>query len=467
MTPDSELLGRYARTRSEDAFTELVRRHVNLVYSAALRQVSGDAHHARDVAQTVFTDLARKAGSLACRASLTGWLYTSTRFAAAKIVRTERRRHHREDKFMRDPTNEISAGVSPGTDWEKFHPVLDDAMHELNEDDREAVLLRYFENRQFAEMGARLDLNENAARMRVERALEKLRVIFAKRGITTGAALASLISAHAVQMAPAGLATTLAMTSLAAAGTGTTLTLLEFMTATQFKLGISTLAIASAATAFVVQHQTHTQLRGVNESLRRQISQLRTDNENLSNRLAQIGGTTKLSDDQFNELLNLRGEVGVLQQQNESSQRFRTELLQRSQASNLTNDNWMNTENARNDLNDAIRSYLERHDQLLPTDFEELRDYFPTNSPSYFVEKDKFEFLSNVPIKRELSTNGIWGSKIYFRERVPRQNEDGKQVRIYGFIDGEIFEVHSDWLKSDNEDFDAFERQHSISPPSQ
>ena len=108
-------------------------------------------------------------------------------------------------------------------------------MHELKETDREAILLRYFENRQFAEVGAKLGLNENAARMRVERALEKLRAIFAKRGITTAAALASVISANAVQMAPASLAATLATTSIAAAGTGTTFTLLKIMTATHIQ----------------------------------------------------------------------------------------------------------------------------------------------------------------------------------------------------------------------------------------
>ena len=177
------------------------------------------------MAQTVFTDLARKAGSLARRESLTGWLYTSAHFAAAKIVRTENRRRDREEKFMREPTNESRAGFQPAqsapeADWEKVRPALDDAMHELKETDREAILLRYFENRQFAEVGEKLGLNENAARMRVERALEKLRAIFAKRGFTTAAALASVISANAVQMAPASLAATLATTSIAAAGTG-------------------------------------------------------------------------------------------------------------------------------------------------------------------------------------------------------------------------------------------------------
>src|SRR5471030_590304 len=136
MTPDPELLRRFAEAGSEAAFAELVQRHVNLVYSAALRQVNGDAHLAQDVAQTVFTDLARKAGSLARRETLTGWLYTSAHFAAAKIIRGENRRRDREEKFMREPTNESSAGVSPAPsapDWEKLRPTLDDAMHELKE----------------------------------------------------------------------------------------------------------------------------------------------------------------------------------------------------------------------------------------------------------------------------------------------------------------------------------------------
>src|SRR6476646_7173615 len=71
MNSDSELLCRYVEARCEDAFAELVRRHVNLVYSAALRQVNGDAHLAQDVAQNVFADLARKAATLSRRLALT------------------------------------------------------------------------------------------------------------------------------------------------------------------------------------------------------------------------------------------------------------------------------------------------------------------------------------------------------------------------------------------------------------
>ena len=293
MTPDSELLARFARTKAEDAFAELVKRHVNLVYSAALRQANGDAHLAQDVAQTVFADLAR-------------------------IVRGENRRRDREEKFMREPENS-GTGVPPGqsaneTEWEKLRPALDAAMHELKEADRETILLRYFENRSFAEVGRKLGLNENAARMRVERALEKLRTAFAQRGVATTATLASVISANAVQLAPAGLAATLTTASIVSAGTGT-FTLMKIMTMTKLKLGISALVVAGAAAALVVQHQDQEKLRVENDALTQQVAQLKTDTEKLSNQPTTTGDSNKLPDEQFNELLRLRGEVGLLQKQ--------------------------------------------------------------------------------------------------------------------------------------------------------
>jgi len=318
MTPDSELLATFARTNSEDAFAELVKRHVNLVYSAAHRQVNGDEHFAKDVAQTVFTDLARKAGSLARRESLTGWLYTSAHFAAAKIIRTETRRRDREETFMRETVSDSGTGVSPvqsapDLEWENLRPLLDTAMHELKEADREAILLRYFENRPFAEVGTRLGLNENAARMRVERALEKLRGVIIKRGITATATLSALISAKAVQLAPAGLAATVTTTSIAIAGTGT-YTLLKMMTATQLKLTLGALVVAGTATAFVLQNQAQEKLRTDNAALTQKLAQLMAGNHSLSNQLTSASNSIKLPAAQFSELLKLRGEVGVLKQ---------------------------------------------------------------------------------------------------------------------------------------------------------
>ena len=150
-------------------------------------------------------------------------------------------------------------------DWVKLRPVLDDVMHQLNEADREAILLRYFENQQLAAIGVKLGLGEDAARKRMERALEKLRALMVRRGVTTtAAALSTAITVNAVQVAPAGLAATLTTASLATAvaGTATTLTLLKFMAMTKLKLGIiSAVVVAGVATPLVIQHQAEIRLR--------------------------------------------------------------------------------------------------------------------------------------------------------------------------------------------------------------
>lgn len=311
MMPDSELLACYARTGSEDCFAALVRRHVNLVYSTALRRVQGDTHLAQDAAQSVFADLARKASSLSRRRSLTGWLYTSAHFAAAKLLRGENRRRAREQEAhtMRD----ADPNAASQTAWENVEPVLDEIMHELDEFDREAVLLRYFENRPFAELGTKLGLSENAARMRVERALEKLRAGFARRGVTTTAALASAISANAVQCAPAGLTPTLTATSLS--GAAATFTPRNFMTLTRFKLGLGALALVGAAATVLIQHQALQRATATNASLRQQVASLEADNADLSNRLDAAVDPKSSRKDQIAELLRLRAEVTRLRTQ--------------------------------------------------------------------------------------------------------------------------------------------------------
>ncbi|HEV2318631.1 MAG TPA: sigma-70 family RNA polymerase sigma factor, partial [Verrucomicrobiae bacterium] len=410
-----------------------------------------DAHLAQDVAQAVFTDLARKAGSLARRESLAGWLYTSAHFAAAKIARTENRRRDREEKFMREPTNESSAGVSPAQtspepDWEKIRPALDDAMHELQENDREAILLRYFENRPFAEVGARFGLNENATRMRVERALEKLRAVFTKHGITTATALASVLSANAVQMAPAGLAATLATTSLAAAGTGTAFAILKIMTATQLKLGIGALVVAGAATAMVVRHQSQTRLRDENESLHQKVTQLQANNESLSNRLTSVGQAKSLTDEQLNELMKLRGEIGVMQRQLDELGKLRGENQQlreaetKLQASNENmamasalakfKANEVQVVNTMKQLGVAERIYGNDNNGQYATNFEQM-----TNVLGGLYKKP---LLDNIEFVNAGAAREQYPQMIIFRERNPRQSPDGTWQRVYGLADGSV-----------------------------
>ncbi|HUR59136.1 MAG TPA: sigma-70 family RNA polymerase sigma factor, partial [Opitutaceae bacterium] len=219
MPEDAELLRLYAAERSEAAFAELVRRHLNLVYSVALRQVAGDAHLAQDVSQQVFTALARKARAVAERPSVSGWLYRSTHFAASSVVRTERRRRVREQEMYVMNSPERKTG--PHADWEGFRPELDAAIAELNEGDRDAVSLRFFEGRSFAEVGVALRLTENAARMRVDRALDKLNAALSRRGVTsTGAAITSMLANQAGVAAPAGLAHIVTSASSAGATMG-------------------------------------------------------------------------------------------------------------------------------------------------------------------------------------------------------------------------------------------------------
>jgi RNA polymerase sigma factor (sigma-70 family) len=288
MSEDAELLRRYATERSEAAFAELVRRHVDLIYSAALRMLNGDAHGAQDLAQQVFSEMARQSPRLARHTALVGWLYTTTRQMAWRQFRSEKRRAAREQ--MACSMNALLRQPSPEMDWEHLRPVLDDAMHELNRTDRLAVLLRFFKNKSLREVGLELGLTENAARMRVDRALEKLRHNLARKGVTsTAAALALVLSGNAVHSAPASFAAVLAGASLAGAvsGTGSALGILKFMAATKLKIGLAALAVAGAAVTLVFEHQAWVTARGENDDLRRQIAQLQADNDDLSTRLAR------------------------------------------------------------------------------------------------------------------------------------------------------------------------------------
>src|SRR5215471_2691725 len=166
MFNDAELLGRYVRERCEGAFTELVERHINLVYAAALREMQGDTALAEDVTQAVFVEAARKAASLARHPAFAGWLYTSVRYTAANVRRSEQRRHQREQEVQ--AMSEMNSPSNDDASWQQLRPVIDDALHELSETDRAVVALRFLEGRSFKEVGEALQLKENTARMRAE-----------------------------------------------------------------------------------------------------------------------------------------------------------------------------------------------------------------------------------------------------------------------------------------------------------
>ena len=218
MNDDADLLRRYVEDGSEPAFTTLVHRHVNLVYAAALRRTNGDPHRAADVAQQVFVALARESRKLSRHTVLPAWLHTATRNSAITLMISEQRRQARETEAM---TLAAAPAVATNPEWDRLRPLLDAAIDELPATDRAAVVLRFLERRPFAEIGAALQVSEDAARMRTDRALEKLRAALARRGITsTAEALGVIVAAQSLVAAPAGLAAALAAHAVSAGGAG-------------------------------------------------------------------------------------------------------------------------------------------------------------------------------------------------------------------------------------------------------
>ena len=255
---DQQLLGDYVAQRSEAAFAELVRRHVDLVYSAALRMVC-DAHLAEDVTQGAFVALAQNARRLAGHPVLSGWLHRTAQNLAANAVRSEVRRRAREQEAV--AMNQLLA-AEPQASWEAIAPRLDDALGKLNDTERDAVLLRYFERKTARDMAEILGISEDAAQKRVNRAVERLRELFLKQHTPVGAnSLALLISAHAVQSAPAALMKTALAAALAKGATAgvSTLTLIKgALTVMTWKAKASIIAgavvLLAAGTVVVTQN---------------------------------------------------------------------------------------------------------------------------------------------------------------------------------------------------------------------
>ena len=267
MEDDMTLVREFAASRSDAAFATLVQRHLGLVHSAALRQ-AGDAHLAGDITQAVFIILARKAATLGPRTVLSAWLYRTTRYAAADALKARHRCQIREQEaFMQSALNSGGDASSPtGNEetWTQLAPLLDDAMNQLGETDRAALVLRYFENKTAGEIAVALRVEEKAAQKRVARALEKLRAIFAKRGVKlTATVIAGTVAANSVQAAPAGLALTVMAAAKGTAVASSTLTLvkgaLKIMAWIKVKsavvIGVGLLIVAGTTTVTVKEIQ--------------------------------------------------------------------------------------------------------------------------------------------------------------------------------------------------------------------
>jgi RNA polymerase sigma factor (sigma-70 family) len=322
---DAQLLRAYAERRSDAAFAELVRRHIDLVHSAARRMV-GDAHLAEDVTQATFLALAKSAAPLTERAVLAGWLHRTAQNIAAQTVRTDVRRRVREQEAA--AMNELLA-ASPDADWEQIAPHLDAALGELTEPERDAVMLRYFQRQTARDMAQTLGISDEAAQKRVSRAVDRLREFLTKRGVTVGASgLAVVISANAVQAAPVGLALTI---TTAATLAGTTLATTATVTATKaiamtaLQKTVVTATIAVLAGVGIYQFRQAAFLRDQVQMyqqqqapLTTQLQELQSERDAATNRLAELHAENLRlkSNSREQELLKLRGEIGLLRQQN-------------------------------------------------------------------------------------------------------------------------------------------------------
>jgi RNA polymerase sigma factor (sigma-70 family) len=257
---DNSLLREYVERDSQEAFAALVARHVSKVYSVALRHTR-NPHHAEEIAQAVFVILARNASKLRRHPTLSGWLYQTARLTAVTFMRSEIRRAHREQEaFMQTVSNETESDI-----WPQIAPLLDAAIASLNETDRHAVVLRFFDARSMKEIGLALGTSEDAVKMRVNRAVEKLRLFFTRRGVVVSAAtLTAIISANSVQAAPAALAKTATAVALTKGVTASTSTLtlikgaLKIMAWTKAKTTVvaSVIVLLAAGTAIVAVEQT-------------------------------------------------------------------------------------------------------------------------------------------------------------------------------------------------------------------
>ena len=461
---DVELLAQYARNGSEVAFTELTRRYLTLVYSAALRQVAGDLQTAEDVVQMVFIELARHARQLVNHTALNGWLYTTTRQVAGHVRRSRQRRERREQEAhaMHNQNH-----ASEPDDWRELRQVLDESMHELPEPDRLALLVRFFEGRELRRVGEVLGLNENAARLRVQRALEKLRGVLTRKGVTTTAAgLAALLTAHTVTAAPAALLASTAASVLCAGGVAK----LGGMAATKTILLLMktplayTSALLLASVPLVIQQIQIQNARAELTSLRNDLASLNVPRATPSSG-SPAEELASLRRDEA-ELLGLRREIQGLQGTANDARKAdwaKAEAALRSAEAERDTEAaeteaielHLRTVNSMKHLGLAARIFCNDHADQLPRTFEEMKVALEGAAGADNM-LDRFEFY---PQPRAISETEP--QLFLFREKEPRRTSDGKWQRCYTLVDGSV-----QTAGSDTADFAAWEQKaHGIASP--
>ncbi len=435
MTPDTQLLRDYSAAKSQDAFTELVRRHVDLVYSAALRQVRSP-QLAEEISQSVFTDLARAADKLQPDTLLTAWLYQVARRTAIDVIRRESRRQARERLAVE------MAAMNTAIDWTHIAPLLEDAMEALDETDRAAILLRYFENKSLREVGQSLGTSDDAAQKRVSRAVERLREFFSKRGVAVGASgLVVLISANAVHAAPIAFVPTISTAVLAATtihnSTAVIATKAAVMTTLQKAVAGAVVAALVGTGIYQARQAQHlrTQVAALQQeqpSPNAQMQELQLQNSALSNKIATLLDENLRLKHNESELLTLRGEVGMLRQATNELAKIQERVPPTNQPARTkpqTEDEIMqmvrDKQNYARAWMTAFQNYAFNHNGELPNSFEDARQFFPPEVGHWpDLSPDDFEILYHG------SLNAITNRDvIVFREKKLWQHVGGKWGR--------------------------------------
>ncbi|MCW5551670.1 MAG: sigma-70 family RNA polymerase sigma factor [Verrucomicrobiae bacterium] len=464
---DLQLLARYHRQHAEDAFAEIVRRHLNLVYSAALRQVRSP-QLAEEVAQSVFTDLARQAANLKPETVLSAWLYQVTRRTAIDVVRREARRQLREQI-----ATEMNAMNATADEWPHIEPLLDEAMSALDDTDRTAVLLRYFENKSLREVGQTLGASEEAARKRLSRAVERLREFLAKRGVSVGTSgLIAVVTANAIQAAPVGLAVSISATAALAGSMLATTTTATQVTMNWLNLksiaAIAAAAITAGTGTFLVQERETSRLREQQQDMVIQHEELVRERDfALASAAAKSDELDRVQKDKL-ELLRLRGEVGVLRRQAKELESSKTENVQLRAAlaakeqslESLASDSPEGSDKAIGimKLTHAKQFMLGMHlyagdnADRFPDSFEVLVPYFGDTENPALTNLNQFEIVYSGAITNIPSP----ASTIVIREK-ESSFLNGKWVKAYGFADG-----HSEIKSLPEEGFEVWEQRHMI-----